>query len=38
MFWDNLVLNIDPVRILHKNIDLNTSKFRQKIKTRYDRI
>jgi hypothetical protein len=35
---NNVVLNIDPIRVIRKNIDLNTSKFRQKIITRYDRI
>lgn len=35
---NNLVIKIDYARVNRKNIDLNTSKFRFKIKTRYDRI
>lgn len=34
----SLVLNIDPIRINISNIDLNTNKFRKKIKTRFDRM
>lgn len=37
-FYFNLEPNIDPTRINESNIDVNTKKFRSKIRTRYDRI